>query len=101
MADLRADITALLDRVQADGSKVIALEAIYQALGESAAPPTRHHIVFGQQGWNIRHPKTCHTADCDVYLSAERTLVRSPYAPGRYEVWLGAGGHLNYREVTP
>jgi hypothetical protein len=100
MSDLRADLTALLDKATADGSKVIAIEAVYRALGEPVDPPTAHQIVFGDAGWSMRHPAGCDTAACRHAIAARRSLVESPYTPGRYEVALGPGGGLAFTPLA-
>lgn len=101
MNSLRADITALLDRARADGSKVVAIEAVERALKPKHLLTIDDHDRRG--GWDVEHPRACReAADCDVAWALRTApLLSSPHARGRsYEVWLEDGA-LKFLDVTP
>jgi hypothetical protein len=100
MSSLHAEITALLDRARADGSKVVALEAVEQVLR-----PKHRLTIHPECGWDVEHPRACRHlgADCDI-AHALRTapILSSPHTRGRcYEVWLDPGAvALSFLDIT-
>lgn len=96
-ADTIARLTALLDRVEADGGKVIATAAIRRVLaGEPEAPPLVHILEFAGAGpsWLLHHPADCPGPDCVVAMAARKTLTLAAYEPGVFEAWAGHAGWL-------
>lgn len=101
--DTLARVTALLDRAETDGGKVISITAIRRALTGEADPPTDVHILAMTAGrWHMRHPDTCPISmSCPVVASAHRTLAATSYADGEYEAWVGRSGWLCTQVVQP
>lgn len=96
---LRAELTALRDRARAEGSKVIALEAIDLVL------TPRHQLDIDPDGtWTVEHPRRCVTAaDCDIaHALRAAPILSSPHARGRsYQVWLDPGAAaLSFLDTT-
>ena len=109
--DVAARITALLDQAQADGSQVIAIEAIRRVLGhepqarprfelptididvrtpEPTAARNGHVLVVGQGRWVIRHPVAC-DGPCSFGDAANKRFQKNLWAEGEYEVWVVDG----------
>lgn len=97
MSDLRADITALLDRARGEGSKVIAIAAVDQILADGE--PEHLLDIHGIDEWRLRHTG-CQDA-CPIYRAVGRSmLIHSPHAKGHtYRVWLD-DERLRFQEVT-
>lgn len=94
---LRA-VRQVADRAAASGSRVVALDAVYNALDE----PKIHLLHVRSDGFNLQHARRCRGTECDV-AKAVRTclLISSPHAVGHtYEVWLEDEGALRFQEVT-
>jgi hypothetical protein len=88
-------------RACSEGSNVLAIEAIEQAL---TPPPADgpHQVVFPERvKFLLRHPDGCDPGQCPVTASAARTLTLDGYHPGIYEAWVGADGWLCTTDVTP
>lgn len=99
MASLRAELTALLDRARADGSKVVAIEAIDLVLRP------RHQVAIDEVGgWEVTHPRACvDRPHCDLAAAlATAHLLSAPYAMGRtYQVWQEDGATaLSFLDTT-
>lgn len=95
--DTLARLTALLDRVEKDGGKVIAIAAVRRALNGEPDPPEQAHILVVEGGgcWLMQHPDSCpDTIPCPVVTAAHRTLKASTYTDGQYEAWVGHSGWL-------
>lgn len=92
-ADLLAAVRQVADRAAAEGSNVVALAALYDALGVDQP----HHLHVRADGYTLTHG--C-IGWCQVDTAVCRApLVSSPHAYGRtYEVWLDDGA-LRFREV--
>jgi len=98
MPDLRADITALLDRARDEGSKVIAIAAVDQIL--AVGEPDHLLDIHGIGEWRLRHAG-CQPA-CPIYRAVGRSmLIHSPHAAGHtYRVWLDDDKQLRFQEAT-
>lgn len=98
--DAAARVTALLARAEADGSNVIAIDAVRRALQNRRVPvaePTVHcefaardHVlVVGNGRWLMRHPDNC-SGYCRVGAAASNPDVRE-WPDGEYLVWYRGG----------
>jgi hypothetical protein len=100
--DTLTRLRVLLDRVEADGGKVIAIAAVRQALAGTLPEPETGHVLAVSDGrWLIRHPDDCDAFPCAVTLAARKTLTGAPYADGEYEAWTTEQGWLCTQRRQP
>jgi hypothetical protein len=96
MSDLLAAVRAVADHAAAQGSMVVSLRALYDALGTDQP----HHLTIDPVGeWIVTH--AC-AGMCPIRKTVSTApLISSPHARGRtYQVWLD-DGLLHFRDVTP
>jgi len=91
--DVAARVSALLDTAEAEGGKVIAIQALRQAIDGYDG-----HVLHARGGrWLLRHPDHC-ARSCDVQAAARAAGVRWP--DGEYAV-RASHGHLHHERIAP
>lgn len=101
---LRAHLTALLDRAQADGLAVIPIDVVRELLDGEPRTSEQHEIVFPGPSatWIMRHP-----ADCTALRCAHADAARWQFpphdgchSPGEFVAQLHDDGHLITESLT-